>query len=40
MQRAYEAISYEQEADRVADAYVREYLRTSKEPEIIEVYLN
>lgn len=40
MQRAYEAISYEREADRVADAYVREYLRTGKEPEIIEVYLN
>lgn len=40
MQRAYEAISWEQEADRVADAYVREYLRTGKEPEIIEMYLN
>ena len=40
MQRAYEAISYEREADRVADAYVREYLRTGKEPEIIEMYLN
>ena len=40
MQRAYEAISYEQEADRVADTYVREYLRTGKEPEISEVYLN
>ena len=40
MQRAYEAISYEREADRVADAYVREYLLTGKEPEIIEVYLN
>lgn len=40
MQRAYEAISYEREADRVADAYVREYLLTGKEQEIIEVYLN
>ena len=40
MKRAYEAISYEREADRMADAYVREYLRTGKEPEIIEVYLN
>lgn len=40
MQRAYEAISYEREADRMADTYVREYLRTGKEPEIIEVYLN
>lgn len=40
MQRAYEAISYEREADSVADAYVREYLRMGKELEIIEVYLN
>ena len=40
MQRAYEAISYEREADRVADTYVRGYLRTGKEPEIVEVYLN
>lgn len=39
MQRAYEAISYEREADRVADAYVREYLRTGKEPEIWELFV-
>ena len=40
MQRAYEAISWEKQADRVADTYVRGYLRTGKEPEIVEVYLN
>lgn len=39
MQRAYKAISYEREADRVADAYVREYLRTGKEPEIWELFV-
>lgn len=39
MQRVYEAISYEREADRVADAYVREYLRTGKEPDVWEVFV-
>lgn len=39
MQRAYDAINYEQEADRVADAYVREYLRTGKETEIWELFV-
>ena len=39
MQRAYEAISWEKQADRVADAYVREYLRKGKEPEIWELFV-
>lgn len=39
MQRAYEAISWEKQADRVANAYVREYLRTGKEPDVWEVFV-
>ena len=39
MQRAYEAISWEKQADRVADAYVREYLLTGKEPDVWEVFV-